>query len=384
VTRLKIAVLIAFPADPRRPQGGVEAVSVSLVKGLAKIPELDVHVVTLNQALTQKNTVPWEGATIHRLPSPSGPLLAYAVGKGKRQIQEYLNQLKPDVVHAHDTFGIMVKGLAKARVFTVHGFIHEDTRYARGRFSWLRSKLWRRVETAAWADQPHIISISPYVRERMQGVARGVIHDIENPIAYECFAVARQEQEGTIFCAAGVAKRKNTLGLVRAFEILSRKNPDARLRWAGPVVDSAYENSVRRFIEEHGLTGKVTLLGPVSSEQIRAELAQASVFALVSFEEGAPMGIAEAMAAGVPVVTSNRCGMPYMVRDGESGFLVNPNDPADIAGRIEEILCDKTLRASMGRRSAEMALDHFHPDQVAARTLAVYKRAASHCNHRNL
>ena len=87
------------------------------------------------------------------------------------------------------------------------------------------------------------------------------------------------------------------------------------------------------------------------------------------------MGVAEAMAAGVPVVTSNRCGMPYMVRDGENGFLVDPNDPAGIAGRIGEILGDKTLRASMGKRSAEVALDLFHPAPVAMRTYAVYRQA---------
>ena len=111
-------------------------------------------------------------------------------------------------------------------------------------------------------------------------------------------------------------------------------------------------------------------------ERIREELSQASVFALVSLEENSPMGIEEAMAAGVPVVTSNRCGMPYMVRHGESGFLVDPNDPVDIAYRLESILGDDVLREAMGKRSKTIAEDRFHPRIVARRTREVYLEAA--------
>ncbi|MGP8201782.1 MAG: glycosyltransferase family 4 protein [Limisphaerales bacterium] len=381
---MKIALVTAFPGDPEQPRGGVEAVSVNLARALARLPSLQIHVVTLDRDCTSGAVSEWEGATIHRLPVERGALLLNAMGRYRRLVQQYVSRLDPDVVHAHDTYGIMVKGMNVPRVFTVHGFIHEDTLYGGGCFAWVRSKLWKRIETSAWADQPHIISISPYVRERLRGIVKGVVHDIENPIAAECFTLRRDEQPGTIFCAAGICERKNTLGLVRAFGLLSRENPSARLRWAGPVVDAGYERKVCQAIEEQGLTGKVTLLGPVSSEQIRAELAQAAVFALISFEEGAPMGVAEAMAAGVPVVTSNRCGMPYMVRDGETGFLIDPDDPAGIAGRIGEILGDNTLRAGMGRRSAEVALELFHPERVAKRTFAVYRRAATQSNHQKL
>jgi glycosyltransferase involved in cell wall biosynthesis len=104
-------------------------------------------------------------------------------------------------------------------------------------------------------------------------------------------------------------------------------------------------------------------------------MAHAAVFTLVSLEENSPMGIEEAMAAGMPVVTSNRCGMPYMVRDGESGFLVDPNNPDDIANRLGQLLKDDELRRSMGAKGREIALDRFHPAKVAARTLEVYMRS---------
>jgi glycosyltransferase involved in cell wall biosynthesis len=104
-------------------------------------------------------------------------------------------------------------------------------------------------------------------------------------------------------------------------------------------------------------------------------MSRAAVFTLVSLEENSPMAIEEAMAAGVPVVTSNRCGMPYMVRNGESGFLVDPNNPDDIARRLGKLLKDDELRRSMGAKGREIALDRFHPSKVAARTREVYLRA---------
>ncbi|NLE28078.1 MAG: glycosyltransferase family 4 protein, partial [Phycisphaerae bacterium] len=120
-----------------------------------------------------------------------------------------------------------------------------------------------------------------------------------------------------------------------------------------------------------------TLLGSIGSEQIAEELSHADIFALVSYEEGAPMSIAEAMAAGVPVITSNRCGMPYMVSDGETGFLVDPDQPDEIALCMKRILQNQNLARQMGFRAHTLALDRFHPDRVAGRTRDIYLRVLS-------
>lgn len=372
---MRVAVATAFPVDPASPHGGVEAVSVSLVRALARLPDLEVHVVTTARDCTSRGETTWEGATIHRLPWAGGSVLRHAIGPGRRQMRQFIDRLRPDVVHAHDTYGLMVQGMPVPRVFTIHGFIHADTLVAGERLARVRSWLWRRVETAGWADQPHIISISPYVRERLAGIAPGVIHDIDNPIAEECFTAARDERAGTIFSAALICRRKNTLGLVEAFARLLASGVKAELRLAGAASEPDYERRVRERIEARGLQDRLILLGGLDAAGVRAELARASVFALVSLEEGAPMGVAEAMAVGVPVVTSNRCGMPYMVRDGETGFLVDPNDSDDIAERLRNVLEDDALRSRMGVRAREIALDRFHPDVVARRTREVYLRA---------
>jgi glycosyltransferase involved in cell wall biosynthesis len=372
---VKVAVVTSFPRDPSRPVGGVEAVSVVLVRALAALDDLDVHVVTTDASCSDVERTAHDGATLHRLPRRGRWTLTDAIGPGRRAIQDYLERLTPDVIHAHDVYGLMVKGLALPRVFTIHGFIYADTALSAGRLAGLRSRLWRRIETGGWADQPHIVSISPYVRERLSGIAKGIIHDIDNPIAESFFRIERRERRGVIFCAALINARKNTLTLVEALAHLREKGIDAELRLAGAENEPDYARRVRQRIGELGLQDRVKLLGSISGDQVRAELAAANIFALVSLEEGSPMGIEEAMAAGVPVVASNRCGMPYMIRDGETGFLIDPNDPQDVAWRLAHVLQDDERRAAMGVKAQQVARDRFHPAVVAARTREVYRRA---------
>lgn len=372
---MKVAVVTNFPQDPGAPVGGVETVSVNLVGALSRFDGLEVHVVTLDSSIRHNQIAPCGRAVVHRLACETKSVLLNAVTTGRRLVKGYLTGLNPDIVHSHDTYGLMVKGFQAPRAFTVHGFIYRDTLVSGVKLPRLRATLWKWIETRGWADQPQIISISPYVRERLSVIVRGTIHDIENPIAESFFKVERREKQGVIFSAAVISPRKNTLALVDAISILAKKGIDVQLRLAGRVVEPGYGRVLQERIDANGLREKVTLLGAIGVNQVQAELSQASVFALVSIEENAPLGIAEAMAVGVPVVASNRCGMPYMVRHGETGYLVKPFDPNDIAKRIRHLLSDQNLRGVMGERSRQLALDIYHPELVAKRTVMVYSEA---------
>ena len=178
---------------------------------------------------------------------------------------------------------------------------------------------------------------------------------------------------GVVFCAAAICPRKNTLVLVEAAARLQQRGIPVELRLAGGITDPAYGEQVRAAIARHGLDAAVQLLGLIGTPQVRSELEQAAVFALVSLEENSPMGIEEAMAARVPVLTSNRCGMPYMVRHGETGYLVDPFEVADVERRLTTLLADAGLRARMGEAARQVALGRFHPETVARRTLEVYR-----------
>lgn len=372
MSRLRICIVTQFPVDPDRPVGGVEAVSVNLVRHLAMDAGLDVHVVTLVDVRVPEQRR-WAGATLNFLPCPDGSMLRLAIDRGRRSVRQWLAANPMDLVHAHDTYGLMVQGHPGKRAFTVHGFIYGDTLVSGSRFARPRAWLWKKIETRGWADQPNVVSISPYVRERVSLFSRACIRDIDNPVAAGFFDIPWEPVAGRIFSAATINPRKNTLLLVEAMQVLRDRGVEASLHLAGPIVDAEYGEAVRRCIERNGLGDRVRLLGSLPSPQVRDELRSAAVFALVSLEENSPMGIEEAMAVGVPVVSSNRCGMPYMIRHGETGYLVDPHDPGNIADALSRVISDTSVMRSMGEAGRRVALERFHPDIVAARTAAFYR-----------
>ncbi|WP_435236269.1 glycosyltransferase family 4 protein [Psychromonas sp. PT13] len=370
---IKLAFVTQFPIDINKPLGGVEAVSVNLVRSLSTYQNLDIHVITLCPEVSKSTKAYWNNVLVHRLPKPVGSELLNAITKSKKLISDYLSKLKPDLIHAHDTYGIMVQDVHIPKVFTVHGFIYGDTLLAGGKFKWLRSKLWEYVEKKSWSKQPNIISISPYVRERVSSVSPAIIYDIDNPISNTFFSVKRQEIPNTIFTSAVICPRKNSLQLVKAVNLLIKMGYDIQLRVAGSIGDKDYAQSQLDWIQQHKLEDNVKFLGRISTQQVMQELSTASIYALTSLEENSPMGIEEAMAVGVPVITSNRCGMPYMVKNSETGYLINPFDEKNIADKIKIILDNKKSKLDMESKSRLIATESYHSEKVAERTYFVYE-----------
>ncbi|MDN2662798.1 glycosyltransferase family 4 protein [Psychromonas sp. 14N.309.X.WAT.B.A12] len=369
---IRLAFVTQFPIELGRPHGGVEAVSVNLVPALAAYSEFELHVITLCPDTKLESIEKLENITIHRIPKPSGSELINALTTGKRLIEHKIREISPDLIHAHDTYGIMVKDLSIPKVFTIHGFIYGDTLLANGKFKAIRSRIWEFIEKSSWRKQPNIISISPYVRERLTGVTKAHIFDIDNPISGIFFDLTKQLNKKIIFTSAVITPRKNVLQLVKALKILADKGIEVELRIAGGITDQAYADQLTQFIETNNLQKNVTLLGRIPTAQVQAELCNATLYALVSLEENSPMGIEEAMAVGVPVVTSNRCGMPYMVKNGETGYLINPFDEHNIANKCELILNDPELANKMQCKAKQLARELYHVEKVAERTIAVY------------
>jgi len=375
---VKIAIFSRYPSNPQRPKGGVESVTVVLVKALAQLDDLDVHIVTLELGRT-KIAVEQDGdVTVHRLPGSRWPqILDIHIGPGRRRLVRYITYLRPDVLHIHETYGLALGDFPIPHVFTVHGFDHANLVADSTRFAWLRSSLWKLAERRGFAKQKHIISITPYVRKMIEPLTHACIYDIDNPVDERFFEIERRPEAGRILCVGWVNERKNTLGSLEAFAHIAARHPEAKLIIAGESKETGYLGRVKQSIKQHGIDNRVEILGHINHIQLEEELAKASVFLLPSRQENSPMAIAEAMAAGIPVIASDRCGMPYMVADGQTGFLIDPESTDQIAQRLSQLVSSQQLCQQMGRAGRQVAMERFHPHIVAQKTRAVYRRIST-------
>jgi glycosyltransferase involved in cell wall biosynthesis len=364
-----------FPEDVNKPRGGVETATLGLVRGLMALGSVELHLVTLEKGRTRQMVESSLGATIHRLPAPGWPMfLDLLGGPGKRLIKDYILSLQPDIVHFQETYGLGATGYGVPVVFTVHGFDSLNLVTEASWMWWLRSKIWRQVERHGLAKQSAIVSITPYVNDEIASRTRSKIYDIENAIADKYFKLEHQEEPGRIFYAGWINPRKNLVTLVHAVGELKRRGLMVKLYAAGEASDPEYHQLVLKTIDELDVADEVILLGRVGQDEIMNQLTKASVFVLPSLQENAPMAIAEAMAVGVPVISSNVCGMPYMIEEGKTGYLVEPNDFLAYAERIAALFSDDERRQAFSKAAKSEAKRRYHPESVATKTIDLYQR----------
>ncbi|WP_127903620.1 glycosyltransferase [Solirhodobacter olei] len=133
--------------------------------------------------------------------------------------------------------------------------------------------------------------------------------------------------------------------LLDAFALLRRKWPDTRISFVGDGADRA---TLETQAAELGLGTSATFHGYRDQDEVAKLLEAADMLVLPSFAEGLPVVLMEAMASGIPVVASQLAGVPELVRDGVSGFIVPPGDAVTLTERLERLLRDPELCRHMG------------------------------------
>ncbi|MEW6752656.1 MAG: glycosyltransferase [Candidatus Latescibacterota bacterium] len=143
------------------------------------------------------------------------------------------------------------------------------------------------------------------------------------------------------------------------------------------VGDGTLRPELERQAREGGLADRVLFAGRRPSDEVPLWMNAADVLVLPSLSEGRPNVVLEARACGLPVVATRVGGTPELVRHGETGLLVEPEDPAALAAGLGEMAAGRERRERMGERGRELLLEEGRTWQACAeRMLAIYESVA--------
>jgi glycosyltransferase involved in cell wall biosynthesis len=292
------------------------------------------------------------------------------------ELVRLLRREKPDIVHANSSKAGLLGRLAAAaagvpiRIFTVHG-------WAFAARSGLTSRVYR------WADrlvQPFTtVTVCVSESERTAGLRAGTCSAertvvIRNAVSLEGTPRSRHERERPLVVSVGRLKApKDFVTLARALAALPADSFEALIVGDGPD-RPALETELRRL----RLEDRVRLAG--ERHDVADMLAAADVFVLSSRSEGLPVSVLEAMAAELPVVASRVGGVSELVVDGETGFLVAPGKPRDLAAALESLVADRDLRRHLGAVGRVRAETRFNLNLFRRAHLELY--AAELARHR--
>lgn len=288
--------------------------------------------------------------------------LVGAIGVFPKSVRFAYEMQKKGVTHVHAHFAThpAVSALIINRLvnipfsFTAHGSdLHVE-----------RRMLDRKIEASAFT-----VAISEYNKELMVSECgedlRHKIHVIHCGVDLDAFKESTKynpQGQLNILCVASFEEVKGHKYLIEACHFLKQNRVEFRCNLVG---DGPLMQEIKGLVDRLGLTDECILHGPMSRKQVIAMLDSADIFALPSVptkngkREGIPVVLMEAMACGLPVVSSKLSGIPELVAHGESGLLIPPCDAIALAEAFYYLHCNPEQRTQMGTKGRMTIMNEF-------------------------
>lgn len=189
--------------------------------------------------------------------------------------------------------------------------------------------------------------------------------DLKSLKPFHAMREQRQRTVGEPFVilqAGSICDRKNQKTLIQAITLIRERRPNRGLEvwFAGGVIEAEYAAALRQEIEARALRGVVRFLGWRSD--IHELMSIADLLVMPSHDEGVPNTVQEAMAIGLPVLVSEAGGMPEIVTDGDTGWILGTDAVSDWATRIQWCLDYPDECKAVGQRGCAYALLNFGTD----------------------
>ena len=198
------------------------------------------------------------------------------------------------------------------------------------------------------------------LRTRREYIVPNGLADVGSP--YLDQAKTHDASEPLTLLYVGVlCESKGILVLLESAERLARQGHRFKLQLVGRFESDNFRQQVEQFVARRHLASHVSFLGVLTGEAKHRTFAQADIFCYPTFFEAETFGLValEAMQFGLPVVATRWRGVPSVVHDQVSGFVVPPRDPAAFAEKLEVLLSERSTRKKMGEKGREIYCQKF-------------------------
>lgn len=374
---MRVALLGDYPVDKNNILGGTSAVAWRLADALSRLPDTEVHALAFVEGLEAPRHEVCGRVYEHYVPSNRtlGGLTFYSVDR--RRLNKVLREIKPDIIHVHGSlhYPPCVWGSGIPWVMTPHGMIAKEVKMRSTLRGKLRGPLEVWYEKRAYKVAQDIIFCNDYVLSCVRPYTRARVYKVPNALDDGYFNIPNREVPGSILFVGWLTPRKGVLYLVQAASILKERGVKFRISLVGKTVEADYHASLLDCVDKSHLHDYIEWLDTVEEQRLKDLYGECSLLVLPSLEESLPTVLVQAMAAGKPCVGANSAGIPYVIQDGKTGFLAEVGNPTSLADKIQLLLEDRELRASMGRAGREVAEAEYSAPEVARAHLEVYRKA---------
>lgn len=217
-----------------------------------------------------------------------------------------------------------------------------------------------------------VIALSSQWKIKLRSIAPGanvvcIFNSVSIPALRD--SVPLQDRRPVLLFLGRLGKGKGTYDLLEAVARILPVFPNVELLCGG---DGELEQVAARA-KELGIGDNVKILGWVKGEEKQRLLDEAAVYVLPSYIEGMPMGVLEAMAAGVPVITTTVGGIPDAINPGVDGILIEPGDVNALSNAITSLLENADMRVNIGTAGRQKIVESFSAEKVVPQLEAIYR-----------
>jgi len=379
-------MITAFPTQPGKILGGVQAVATALSAGLVESDQIDsLYVLNFYVGSPPLKHISHTGKfniIFVKAPNFLEAPTFFLVDWLRASI--IANRIHPDVVHGQGIGkdGFIASHLSYPSLTTVHGVSSVEARLTprTPRNKLLTRLIDRRIGSVLRKTQV-VISTTKYDANIIRSQVTGRHLIIPNPVALEYFSdweendASRFIDHREILFAGTIIPRKNVIGILKAFKQVLKTIPDARLTLIGPHTDQVYAQKCINIANHLEINNNIKFLGHVEQSVLNERLKACACLVMFSDEETSPTILMQAMALGKPVVASSVGGIPEFVLHEQTGYLVNKQNESDLSEKLISILKNKEKQFQMGNYAHEFAEENFSPAKIVTSTVEAYGMA---------